>query len=305
MKFQPLTGLIAATHTPFREDGSVHLDVVEKQAIHLAAAGVNTVFINGSTGESHSLALAERQALAERWFAVARGTNLRIVVHVGSNCLVDARALAEQAQRLGAAAISALSPSYFKPKSLDELIASVASIASAAPETPFYFYDIPSMTQTNFSMPDFLAAAPERVPTLTGIKFTNSDLMAYQLCLRADGGRFDLPWGCDEFLLAALAFGARGAVGSSYNFAAPLYRRVWDAFERGDLVAAREEQFRSVRLIRLLGSFGYMGAAKAVMEMLGVPVGPPRLPNGRLTEPQCAALRGELETLGFFDWIAR
>lgn len=305
MKHPPLTGLIAATHTPFREDGEIHLDVVEKQAMHLAAAGVNTVFVNGTTGESHSLALTERLALAERWCAVARGTSLRIVVHVGSNCLVDARTLAEQARRLGAAAISALSPSYFKPKSLDELIASIAFVAAAAPETPFYFYDIPSMTQTHFSMPDFLATAPARVPTLAGIKFTNSDLMAYQLCLRADGGRFDLPWGCDEFLLAALAFGARGAVGSSYNFAAPLYRRVWEAFERGDLVAAREEQFRSVRLIRLLGNYGYMGAAKAVMNMLGVPVGPPRLPHGRLDERQGAALRGELESLGFFDRIAR
>ena len=57
-------------------------------------------------------------------------------------------------------------------------------------------------------MPDFLAQAPDRIPTLAGIKYTNADLMSYQLCLRAGNGRFDVPYGTDEWLLAALALGA-------------------------------------------------------------------------------------------------
>ena len=48
---------------------------------------------------------------------------------------------------------------------------------------------------------------------------------------------------------------------------------------------------------------GFMGAAKAVMKMLGVEVGPARLPSGNLDAAQVAQLRGELETLGFFDWV--
>jgi N-acetylneuraminate lyase len=152
-------------------------------------------------------------------------------------------------------------------------------------------------------MPDFLEAAAERIPTLAGLKFTNSDLMAYQRCLRCCEGRFDVPWGCDEFLLAALALGGRGAVGSSYNFAAPLYLRLIEAFRKGDLAAAREEQFRSVCLIQWLARFGYMAAAKAVMEMLGIPVGPPRLPIVALAPGQTQELRRGLEQMGFFDWI--
>jgi N-acetylneuraminate lyase len=46
-----------------------------------------------------------------------------------------------------------------------------------------------------------------------------------------------------------------------------------------------------------------MGAAKAVMAMLGVEVGPPRLPLPGLSAGQAAELRGRLESLGFFDWI--
>jgi N-acetylneuraminate lyase len=56
--------------------------------------------------------------------------------------------------------------------------------------------------------------------------------------------------------LAALALGAKGAVRSSDNFAAPLDHRLIAAFQRGDLDAARREQFRSVQLIQLFASYG-------------------------------------------------
>jgi N-acetylneuraminate lyase len=301
----PLRGLVAATHTPFNPDGALNLAVVEKQAAHLLANGVTLAFIGGSTGESHSLTLDERRALAQRWTDVARGTPLKVVVHVGSNCLGDARMLAAQAQQLGALAIAAFAPSYFKPKTLAALIEWCAAIAAAAPQTPFYFYDIPSLTGVNFPMPDLLAQAGDRIPTLAGIKFTNSDLMSYQLCLRAAGGSFDVPYGTDEWMLAALALGARGAVGSTYNFAAPVYQRLMAAFERGDLAAARAEQFRSVQLVGLLAGLGYMGAAKAVMKLLGVDVGPARPPHANPSPEQVTQLRADLERLGFFEWIKK
>ena len=298
-----LRGLIAATHTPFHPNGALNPGMVEQQAGHLLKHHLTTAFIGGSTGESHSLTLAERRQLAQRWSEVARGTPLQVMVHVGSNCLEDAKALATQAGQFGALAISTLSPSHFRPANLTVLIEWCAQIAAAAPDTPFYFYDIPALTHTNFSMPDFLDQARERIPTLRGIKFSNYDLLAYQLCLKSNDGAFDIPWGVDEFLLGALALGAQSAVGSSYNFAAPVYHRLLAAFERGDLVAARQEQFRSVQLVKLLAGYGYLGAAKVVMKMLGVDVGPTRLPNTSLTPAQAVKLQGELEQLGFFEWI--
>ena len=303
MNPKKLLGLVAAAHTPFKADGTLNLAIVEQQAAHLLKNQVATVFIGGSTGESHSLTLEERRLLAERWSAVTRGTPLGVVIHVGSNCLADARTLAAQAQQLGAQAIAMLAPCYFKPRDLATLIACCADVAAAAPATPFYFYDIPSLTGTNFSMPDFLAQAPARIPTLVGLKYTNSNLMDYQLCLRAAGGRFDVPYGCDEWMMAACVLGAKGAVGSSYNFAAPVYQRLLAALAAGDLAAAQAEQFRSVQLIRVLASLGYMGASKAVMTMLGVDVGPARLPNTTPTADQLKQLRSDLEQLGFFDWV--
>jgi N-acetylneuraminate lyase len=300
----PLHGLVAATHTPFAKDGSLNLAMVERQAAHLLGWQIKTAFIGGSTGEYSSLTLDERLSLAQRWMDVTQGTDLRVVIHVGSNCLADSRALAGQAQRLGATAISALAPSYFKPRSVDDLVACCTEIASAAPGTPFYHYDIPALTGVNLSMPEFLDRAKNRIPTLAGLKFTNPDLMAYQLCLHADEGAWDLPFGMDEHLLGALAMGARGAVGSGFNFAGPLYQRMLATFTEGNLAGAREEQLRGVRLIQLLARHGYMGAAKAIMGMLGVEVGPARLPNSTIAEENVGQLRSDLEALGFFDWLA-
>lgn len=300
---QRLHGLVTATHTPFHADGSLNLPVVDKQAAFLLERGVSTVFIGGSTGESHSLTFEERHLLAKYWVAVTKGTAMRVVVHVGSNCVADSKALADQAEDLGAAGIAALAPMYFKPKNVSVLVDTMAQIAAAAPETPFYYYDIPSMTGVNLSVPDFLSQAKDRIPNLAGVKFTNPDLLLYQYALRADGGAWDVPFGCDEHMLGALAMGAKGAVGSGFNFAAPIYNRLLAAFAKQDFEAAREEQFRGVQIISLFSSHGYMGAAKAAMEMLGVDVGPARLPNVTLNAEQKAKLRGELEAMGFFEWV--
>ena len=300
----PLHGLVAAVHTPFTREGVLNLSVVERHAAHLTATGIRTAFVGGSTGECHSLTLDERRALAECWTTVTRGSNLRVVIHVGANCIADSRNLAAQAEALGASAISALAPSYFKPRSLDALIACCAEIASSAPSTPFYFYDIPAMTGVSLSMPEFLRRAPEFLPTLVGLKFTNPDLMAYLQCLRSSG-HWDIPWGIDEWMLGALATGARGAVCSSYNFAAPLYHRIMASFEQSDFESARAAQHQSTQLIALLSRYRYMGAAKALMQMLGVDVGPARLPNTNLSPNEAGQLRSELEKLGFFEWITQ
>ena len=74
------------------------------------------------------------------------------------------------------------------------------------------------------------------------------------------------------------------------------------AFSRGDLAAARAEQYRSVQLIELLAGFGYMAAAKTVMGLLGVEVGPATLPHKNLLPEQQGEMRDKLEGIGFFDW---
>lgn len=298
----PYHGLVAAPHTPFHSDGSLAPEVVALQAAHLSAQNVKSVFITGTTGESSSLSVAERACIYEAWAKVAKGHGIRVIAHVGANALCDACELASVAQDLGFDAISALSPNYFKPASLDALLACCEKIASAAPSLPFYFYQIPVLTHVRFPMADFLKQGAERIPTLRGIKYTDPDLVGYRRCLALDAEKFDLPWGVDETLLAALATGARGGVGSTYNFMPALAQAIIAAYEADDMPKARDLQTCMIAIIDALDSIGYLGAAKAIMGWLGVPVGPARLPLGNPSADALARLRDRLDELDFFSW---
>lgn len=303
MKFHRIEGLVAATHTPFNKDGSLNLKMIEKQALHLRRNGVQTVFIAGTTGEGHLLTREERTALTTRWTDVARGSDMSVIVHVGHTSVEEAAALATHAQKAKADGVAALAPNYFKPRTPAALVDCCQRIAGAAPKLPFYYYDIPSWTGVNVSVPRFLEHAHGKIRNLAGIKFTNPDLAAFQECVHFADGAYDILFGCDEALLAGLVLGARGAVGSTYNFAAPIYHRLVEEWHKDDLATARWEQFRSVQLVNALATRGYMGASKALMGMLGVNVGPARVPNDNLTKQQVAELRSELESMGFFEWI--
>ena len=292
--------LIAAPHTPFDEQGNLNLAVVAEQAQHYRQTGVTGAFIAGSTGEGHSLTVAERIKLAEKWMEVAPQHDLQVIVHIGHNCQRDSIVLAEHAESIQAHAVGMLAPSYYKPASVEALVDFCAPVARAASSLPFYFYDIPSMTDVLLPMVEFLRQGSQQIPNLAGIKYTNSDLVGLQECLRFEDGRYEIWFGCDEALLAGYALGATGAVGSTYNFAASLYQRMIQSYDEGDFAAARRLQAQSVALVKTIGAYGYMGAAKSVMGMLGIDCGPARPPLVNPSAEQRAELRSKLDAWGLF-----
>jgi len=301
-----IEGLIAAPFTPMGEDGGVNLSAVEPYADLLARNGVAGVFACGTTGESLLLTVAERMDIARRWTDVA-AEGFKVIIHVGHNSLAESKALAAHAGEIRAYGIGAMGPCFFKPQTIEDLVAFCAQVAAAAPALPFYYYHIPGMTGVEFPMADFLETATEAIPTLAGIKYTWEDLVDFGRCLDVGDGRFDLLYGRDETLLAGLAIGARSAVGSTYNFAAPLYRRLMEAFEAGDLDTARDLQRKSREMIHLLqattGSF--LPAAKTVMKMVGLDCGPVRSPMRNLTPEEVEHVRAELQRLGFDEYCAK
>lgn len=290
-----LKGLVAPVFTPFRADGSLDLAVVEKQAEHLVRqGGVVGVFVAGTTGEGASLTVQERRLLTERWVAVAGG-RLPVVVHVGHDCLAEAKGLAAHAERAGAAAVAAVVPYYYEYRKVMDVVACCAEIAAAAPGLPFYYYHIPGNTGVRINVTEFLVGAEGRIPTLAGLKFSEEDLIAFGRTVDAYGEHYDLFFGVDELLLPALSVGAKAAIGSTYNFAAPLYTRMIDSFRRGDVEGARtfNEQARLLAAtMRNVG--GGIPAMKAAMRWAGVDCGPCRLPLRTLAGQDVELLEGIL-----------
>ena len=283
-------GLIAAPPTAFRADGGIDLGVVAPLARHLQRQGVVGVFVNGTTGEGMSLSTEEREQLAAEW-RKELPAGMKLFVHVGHNSLAECQRLARHAQAIGADAIAAIAPGFFKPVGVAGLVEWCAPVAAAASELPFYFYHMPSMSGVNVSIADFLPQAAKRIPNLAGIKFTHEAMGDYMAAQRVDGGRFDVLWGRDEMLLGALAMGAEGGVGSTYNVIAPLYLKLIEAFRRGDMATARDLQSQSIAFIDSLVATGnFFAALKAVLRSQGVPITPAvRLPLAPVPEEKVVA----------------
>lgn len=297
------TNLVAATFTPMHDDGSLDLDQVGPVVDHLHHQGIAGLYVVGSTGEGASLSGRERRQTVEAFVQAAAG-RMPVVVQVGQNSLTEAREAASHAEHVGAMAISATPPSYYKTESVEVLIQSVASIAAAAPSLPFYYYHIPHLTGVGLDMLEFLKMAGDQIPTLVGVKYTASTLCEMLRCIELQNRRFEILSGRDDMLLASLAVGAMGAVGSTYNFAAPLYRRLIAALQAGNLPEARCWQVRAAEMLHIAQRYHGFSGQKAVMKMVGLDCGPTRLPLAPLSAEEVNRLHHELDAIGFFGWLA-
>ena len=207
-----IIGLIPAAYTPFHTDGSLNLGMIEKQAESLIKHQIGGAFVCGTTGESLSLTISERKAIAQRWVEVCP-KGFKVIVHTGHNSLAEAEALTIHAQRIGAWGTGAMPPNFFRPANMEALLALCQKLAAAAPDLPFYYYHIPPMTGVNFPMLDFLKKAIKSIPNLGGIKYSDGNLLDMGLCVKEAGDKYDILFGKDEILLAAMSLGVKGGVG--------------------------------------------------------------------------------------------
>ncbi|MFO7936748.1 MAG: dihydrodipicolinate synthase family protein [Kiritimatiellia bacterium] len=299
MKEFTLEGLVAAPVTPMRADGAVDCSLIAPCSDLLKQNSVTGAFVCGTTGESLSLTVPERKMIAEEW-KNNTGNNLKLIVHVGHDSVEDARILTSHAQDIGADAVACMAPCFFKPSCIADLTDFCAQVASAAPQLPFYFYHIPSITGVNMPVIDFLRCAADRIPNLAGVKYTFENLMDFDQCVRFDGGRYNMLFGRDEMLLPGLATGAKGAVGTTFNFAAPVYHRIIRDFKDGDMAAARIAQSEANDMIEILIKYGGNPAvAKAFMKYIGIECGGVRSPLQSLTEEQYVQLSADLDKINF------
>ena len=151
-------------------------------------------------------------------------------------------------------------------------------------------------------MVEVLEKGRQRIPSLRGMKYTNTDLMQMQRCMAVADGYFDVLFGHDPALAAGWRLGVRGAVGTTYNYAAPLYLRLIEAIENGNDDQVLQLQLESCKLTARLFEINFHAATRKVMERLGVNIGPPRPPLVPLNPAQQSQLDESLEELEFERW---
>ncbi len=306
MNRKKIDGLVAAPFTPMKADGTLNLAVIPEYYKRLKDNDVVGAFIIGSTGEGVSLSLEEKKRVITAWAVCTRDDKEFVLMPLlGGTAITDCVELAVFAEKEGADAVSFTAPFYFKPASVAQLAACCREIADAVPGLPFYYYHIPVLNGVSFTMYELLQEVDTTIPNFAGIKYTHEDFMDFLTCLRYQNGKYDMLWGRDENMLPALAIGAKGAVGSTYNYAAPLYHQLIQAFEQGELEKAAQLQEQSIDMIRLLGKYGGIATGKAYMKLIGLDCGKFRLPVKNMNDEDFLKFTKDTEVISFSAYSSK
>jgi N-acetylneuraminate lyase len=298
MKVEKFEGLVAAPFTPMDNQGRIIIEMIPDFYDLLSDNGVTGAFINGTTGEGPSLTQKERKDQAEKWAECYNsGGKVRVINLVGGTSYNECIDNAIHSFEVGLSAIAIVGPYFFRPADEDELADFCTRIGNSVPGMPVYYYHIPSITGINISMYAFIQKITGLLPNFAGIKFTHEDLFDFQLCLNFKERAYDLLWGNDYSLLAALALGCNGGIGSTYNYAAPLYLKMIREFKSGNVREAAKLQELSVRMIRLLGKYGGVGTGKAFMRYIGFGCGKYRSPVKNMPEEMYGEFKRDVSML--------
>lgn len=304
MKFEKIEGLIDAPFSPMHPNGDINLEPIPAYAAMLKKNGLKGVFVNGSSGEGYMLTPDERKAIAQAWVDATRDMDdFKVIVHVGSCCARESRELARHAAEIGAWGIGAMAPPFPKIGRIEELVLYIEEMAAGAPNLPFYYYHIPAFNGCYLSMVELLEAVDGRVENFAGIKYTFESMYEYNQCRLYGGGKYDMLHGQDETILPCLAMGgARGGIGGTTNYNGRELNGIIQAWKRGDIEAAREHQNFSQQVINVICRYrGNIVGGKRIMKLIGLDLGPNRIPFRNLTDAEEEAMRAELQDIDFFE----
>jgi N-acetylneuraminate lyase len=292
-------GLVAAPFAPMDKQSDLDLGIVPVYYSFLEKNGVKGVFINGTTGEGASLTQNEKRSVVEAWTSFGKTRNsLQIITLVGGTSYRECIENAVHAQLSGVSAIAVIAPYFFKPPDVEQLAGFFINIAKAVPGLPVFFYHMPSTTGVSFPMTGFMSRVDEALSNFAGIKFTHEDFMDFLTCLNFGKRKYNMLWGRDECMLSALTLGTRGFVGSTYNYAAPLYLKLIDAFRQNDLDEAQKLQQKSINMISHLGKYGGIATGKAFMKYIGIDCGAFRSPVKNMTADKYREFEKDVISLG-------
>jgi len=286
-----LAGLHAALVTPFRADGRLNAEVVADLVDLELAQGIDGFYVGGSTGEAFLQSREERAEML-RAVAAAAGGRCALIAHVGAIATGEAIALAEVAAEAGYHAISSIPPFYYK-FGVEEIVGHYRQLAAASP-LPVICYNFPDMSGVQFTTATLIELL--RSPGFVGLKHTSSNFFQLERVHRA------LPEtlifnGYDEQLLAGLAMGADGAIGSTYNYMGRLFVALCRRFADGALDEARALQARANDMIDVITEIGFLPATKALLALQGVDCGPCRAPFRTVTTGEMKRLESALAAL--------
>lgn len=273
-------GVFPALLTPFDKDDKINEKALGSLIRMNLAQGVDGFYIGGSTAEFLLLSNEERKKLLDITMDAVKG-RADVIFHVGSVSTSNAVELAEYAESVGADAISAVPPFYYKFSS-QEIQNHYFDIAKST-RLPILLYYFPTFSEVSFSfkeISEFLSTE-----SFCGVKFTSNDFYMMERIKHAFPEKSVLN-GYDEMFMAGLSMGADGGIGSTYNFMADKFIAIKSLLSKGCLEEAQIIQAQINSIIKVLIDVGVFAAEKIILNAMGFDFGRCRRPFKELTSDE-------------------
>lgn len=279
--------------TPFHPDGSVDYDAAASLAKHLVDQGIDHLVLSGTTGESPTTHLDEKEQLIKS-VRQAVGKDLYITAGAGSNDTEHSVRMARSAQAAGADGILLVSPYYSRP-SQEGLYQHFAKVASET-DLPVMLYDIPG--RTGVAISDELMKRLAEIDNIVAVKDATGKVEVGARRIDETGLAFYS--GDDGLNYSWLTQGAVGVISVVGHVAAPSYRKMVQLVENGDYQEALQLSLELEPLVKALmgGGQGAVMAKHALALQKVIPSDTLRLPLAPASEEDIAQLRAALGSFG-------
>jgi 4-hydroxy-tetrahydrodipicolinate synthase len=242
-----ITGSIVALVTPMHEDGSLDLPGMRKLVDFHVQEGTDAICVVGTTGESPTVDVEEHHELIRIVVEQSAG-RVPVIAGTGANSTAEAIEMTHFARQAGASAALSVVPYYNKPTQ-EGLYRHFRTIAEAV-DIPVILYNVPGRTVADLSADTTMRLA--QIPNIVGIKdATGSIDRGCELVSRAPEG-FSVYSGDDPSACSLLLMGGKGNISVVANVAPRMMHEMCAAALKGDLVKARELNFRLLGLHRQL-----------------------------------------------------
>lgn len=294
------TGIMPALITPLDERGNVKVNTVKNLIDHYLSCGVDGFYSVGGTGEGVLLTLDQRKAMAEATIQ-ANAKRGKVIVHTGAINSSEVIELTKFATAAGADGISSILPSIYFQYNFDEIIRFYSDIANNT-DLPILIYA--NHTGNGVNMTKLLERLL-KIENIVGAKDTRSNYYAMWDLKQLNNGDVNIINGPDESLLCGLSMGADGGIGATYGAMPELYVELYKEFISGNILRARELQFKVNKIIQTMLNFAGGSIVKPLKEILrinGIDAGVDIYPAESFTAERSKEMINALNAAGYNWW---
>ncbi|MBE6964031.1 MAG: 4-hydroxy-tetrahydrodipicolinate synthase [Ruminococcaceae bacterium] len=293
MKFENLKGSIVAMVTPFHEDGSINFEVLTQLLERQIAAGTDGILVLGTTAEYPTMTHEEDASVVEHTIRVVNG-RVPVMVGSGSNCTATQVEKSIEYQNMGADALLLIAP-YYNKANPEGMYRHFAQTADAV-NIPCILYNVPG--RTGCSIPVSVVEKLSKHPNIAGIKEASGDMSYVMKIAHCAGPDFAIYSGNDDITLPVLSVGGSGVISVYANVMPEMSHRIVKDYLEGRQDEARANTMKYLKLMNDLFIEVNPIPVKGAMNMMGLNVGPMRLPLCEMSPEHQAVLRKTLEEVG-------